>query len=180
VIRPDLLSYKSWCGYWNNNFLPVSVRLFVFQLVNNSLPVKARLMHRNNPQVDDCCSCCATGFDVRQRETFRHVFFECPPTISCIESFRNKYGRGNTEWLFFGINNSGNYCPVENLISILLLYSIWHTRSTNRRVGWLTVEDNMVFLYKGILKANAKLRIMTNNSNNGWCRHWGDDQHGRG
>jgi len=183
VIKPDLNTYKWWCGYWNSNFLPISIRLFVLQLVNNSLPVKARLAHRTDQYIDESCSVCAAGFDVRQRETFRHVFFECPSTTMVIEAYGNKYNGGNAvtdAWLLFGISANETYCPAENLISLLLLYSIWYTRLNNKRVGWLTIEDNMSFLYKGILKASKKCLEMTNNSNNGWCRHWGENRHGRG
>jgi len=74
--KPQWSTYGGWCGFWNISHLPVSVRLFAFQLINNSLPVKARLTHRNRHiGIDESCDFCATGYEVKNRETFKHVFF---------------------------------------------------------------------------------------------------------
>jgi len=183
--KPENFPYGEWCSLWNNASLPIPVRLFVFQLNGNSLPVKARLSHRRRlVGIDEGCNTCAAGFDVKTRETFKHVFFECEPVRSVINSYNRKYNgneAASMSDIFFGTDRSGEYNIITHLIGILLLYNIWQIKVSNRRIGWLTVEENMFQIFEAIVKCNKNIYTLACNSNHSWCRHWSErQQHGRG
>ena len=79
---------------WTNNFLPIEVRLFAYQLFNNSLPVGATMGNRyviNNNVDTNCPFCTVPGFNLPLRETFGHLFFECPATKIVYEQFKARY-----------------------------------------------------------------------------------------
>ena len=73
---------KHIVGMWKKSYLPIAVRIFAFQLVNNSLAVGARLGNRYardaGRQVEvNCMLCKDDNYNLPIRETFSHLFFEC-------------------------------------------------------------------------------------------------------
>ena len=80
---------------WTKSYLPVPVRMFAYQLVNNTLPVGARLGNRYlndvNRAIDtNCPFCTSAGYNLPLRETFSHLFFECSLTNSLLKKFWEK------------------------------------------------------------------------------------------
>jgi hypothetical protein len=73
-------------GSWNWSFLGNRIRTFCFQFFNNSLSVGARLNARYRAGgivIDDRCSFCVkSGINAPGRETFTHLFYDCPQLIS--------------------------------------------------------------------------------------------------
>jgi hypothetical protein len=73
-------------GSWNWSFLGNRIRTFCFQFFNNYLSVGARLNARYRAGgivIDDRCSFCVkSGIKVPGRETFTHMFYDCPQLIS--------------------------------------------------------------------------------------------------
>ena len=79
-------------GTWNYSIWPVKISSFIYQLFHNSLPVAARLgnRYRNVPdtEIDERCFWCTiNNFNVPGRETFGHVYFECPTTSEVLKNF---------------------------------------------------------------------------------------------
>jgi len=184
IAMPEMLSFRGWTGFWSNGYLPVGMRLFSFQMVNNCLPVKSRLSHR--PQyinINQGCDFCLTGAGARCRETFKHVFFECEPVLAVLAAFERKYCNAGQlrNHMLFGLDINGNYDEVYNLIYYLLLYNIWNSRIHSKRIGWLTIEENMLLMFGAIIRSNKRLENLITVNNNLWCRHWCERHgHGRG
>ena len=80
-----------------------------------------------------------------------------------------------------------NCDEVEYLALLLMLYCIWTSRY-QRKISYTKIENNMEFLFSGIIKSCTRLKNLSNTSASLWCRHWGrtgDDgeegvRHGRG
>jgi hypothetical protein len=78
VPDPDLSGVLH--SIWNIHVLPNNLRVFAFQIYNNSLATNTRLAarYRADPVVrinDGCAFCIAGGLAVPAREDFFHVFF---------------------------------------------------------------------------------------------------------
>jgi hypothetical protein len=73
---------KAMHGCWNWSFLGNKIRMFCFQFFNNSLSIGARLQARyaaGGVIIDDRCTFCVkSGSLVPGRETFIHLFYDCP------------------------------------------------------------------------------------------------------
>ena len=175
--------------FWTRSYLPLDLRLFSFQLFNNSLPVGARLGNRYLLDPDrvidvSCQFCTVPGFNLPLRETFKHLFFECPTTGNILEQFRNKYWPDEntetvTKLILYGTKNGKRIDSIRQVVSILFLHCIWKARS-RKKISFATVENNMEFIFTSIVKNNKKLTIKANCSNFSWCRTWWRDGDGDG
>ena len=163
---------------WTKNYLPVPVRIFAYQLVNNTLPVGARLGARYlndvNRAIDtNCPFCTSAGYNLPLRETFSHLFLECSLTISLLKKFRDKYwpmvSLDDIKWMIFLCKNTDdkNMNLVDSLIMLLFLFCIWNCR-IRKKISFATVENNMEFLFQGILKANKNIKEMANENMSLW------------
>ena len=191
INTPEPYEGKNIVGFWNKNYLPIAVRIFAFQLVNNSLAVGARLGNRYVRDVDrqidvNCMLCKDDNYNLPIRETFRHLFFECKVTNNVFSLFRAKYLQGigldsARKLIFLGITDENNFSEIHLLVSVLFLFCVWKCRAS-KKISFATVENNMEFYYSGILKQNRFLLDQAVNSNYEWCRHWyrGEDDHGEG
>jgi hypothetical protein len=85
VEKPDSFTLSILYSSWSWTFLSNRFRTFCFQYVNNSLGIKTRIAARyrnRNVVLDDSCTFCLKK-NVRNpsRETFMHLFYECPCII---------------------------------------------------------------------------------------------------
>ena len=92
---------SSFLGIWNYSFWPVKISTFTYQLYSNSLLVAARTGNRYcniaEADIDERCFQFMSGnFNVPWRETFSHVFFECPTTAAIYAHFCAKFLNGNS------------------------------------------------------------------------------------
>ena len=190
TAKPTVEQISGIIGYWNKSYLPISIRMFLFQLYNNSLPVKARVYHRTNNQgnaFDQGCKICSNGYNVPLRETFNHLYFDCTTTTGILNRYIEKYNMLYTDEIaiknlvFYGIKLDGTSDEISYISSILLLYSIWQFRNTSNRINFLTIEENMMYLFNGVVKCNKRIENMVITNDNTWCRNWRCNwQQGRG
>ena len=83
---------KRILSWWTRTYLPIEVRVFAYQLCNNSLPVGARMENRyrlgaNRIVNSNCPFCTVDNYNVPCRETFRHLYLDCTETqkvMKCI------------------------------------------------------------------------------------------------
>ena len=139
--------------------------------------------------IDVNCQFCTTpGFNLPIRETFKHLFFECPTTGNMLEKFRSKYWPNETtesvtKLILYGTRNGKKIDITEHLVAILFLHSIWKARC-QKKISFFTAENNMDFWFTSIVKNNRMLTNQANASNCFWCRtRWRDgdgDEHGHG
>ena len=86
-----------------------------------------------------------------------------------------------------GQKGGKNIDEIECIVLILLLYCIWTARY-QKKISYAKIENNMVFLFQGIIQSSVRLKQKANNCVSLWCRTWrgaveeqGDGvQHGHG
>ena len=179
-------------GTWNYSIWPVKISSFIYQLFHNSLPVAARLgnRYRNVPdtEIDERCFWCTiNNFNVPGRETFGHVYFECPTTSEVLEKFCTKYvdaTYNETErrtLIFFGMDKDQKVDNIWQIVGLLLLYCIWEGKIRRRAISYLTIESNLFFFFDSIAENHKWVKTLAVNKNDNWCRNWrGRAEHGRG
>jgi len=178
MVRGKLL------GTWNHSFWPSRIKVFLFQLYNNSLPVRARLgnrYHRDpNINIDERCRLCIGGTGAGQRETFAHIFFQCPviSSLLCmfgtrfIENHNNNRKEFTIKRLILGHDKDGDYSVIECIISSLFFYELWNVKLRGGRTSLPTIVSNMEFIFDGIIKCNKSLYDLAVLTDNTWCRIW--------
>jgi hypothetical protein len=78
VLTVSLL--KNSLGVWNISFLGNSLREFFFKCRNNYLLVNTRVAAFDNTVDPHCTFCRIRNCNLLPRETFTHLFFDCPTT----------------------------------------------------------------------------------------------------
>ena len=153
-------------------------------MYNNSLPVGARLGNRYrrdaNLNIDERCRLCLVGTGAGQRETFSHVFFQCPSTNGILLNFCNRYindfDQNNIDRtlkrFILGHDNDGEFSLIDSVIFVLFFYEIWNGRQRSGRFSLPTIVLNMEFNFDGIIKSSSKLFDLALLIDNEWCRNW--------
>ena len=173
----------SFLGIWNYSFWPVKISTFTYQLYNNSLPVAARTGNRYRnvalADIDERCFwCMSENFNVPGRETFSHVFFECPTTAAIYANFCAKFINGNSTALqkrlliFFGMDEEEKVDQIMQIVGILLMFCIWEGKTRRKSLSYFTVECNMFFYFDNIIDNNKWLKSVLMTKDDIWCRYW--------
>ena len=182
-------------GTWNLSFLPLNIRNFSFQLFNNSLPIGSRLVNRYRDHAaeinESCTFCCISKTGVPYRETFFHLFFECPSVSGTIANFVAKYvsnslnHRDIVKFIFTGIEGTEKHELVDRVINVLFLYEIWCCKTHRKIPSFTTIEFNMHNHFDILVENNSRFKNSVLKNNNKWCRLWRQKHghahgHGRG
>ena len=173
----------SYLGLWSKYYWPVNVSSFVYQLFSNSLPVAARLSNRyrvdQNIDIDERCVWCrGDGFNVPARETFGHLFFDCPTTYTLLKKFADKYLPPNISEaeikraVFLGLDLGGRKDDIMQMVGIVFLYCIWIGKIRRRPISFPTIEENMFLIFDGIADSYKWVSDMATNSDDYWSRNW--------
>jgi zinc-binding in reverse transcriptase len=65
-------------SWWRRHFMPNRMRDFLYKMVSNTLNVNARLANYAAHADASCTFCKMNGFLPVERETFAHLFYQCP------------------------------------------------------------------------------------------------------
>ena len=172
-----------YLGLWNKSFWPVRISNFLYQLFSNSLPVAARLGNRykNDPlqTIDERCGWCSRdGYNVPERETFNHIYFDCPTTSKLLAQFSDKYLDPNfsqaerVKAIFFGQTNLGDRDDILQITGIIFAYCIWAGKLRKKAISFFTIEENMFFLFDGIANSNSWVKKIVETKDDNWSRLW--------
>jgi exonuclease III len=179
---PNIISLQHNLGLWNNCFIPIGIRNFAMQLFRNSLPVGARLNHRTPFEINEGCRLCSKkvreGIQfVPDRETFQHFFLHCEVTSNLLRIFCDNYyptlaDNDRKNLVYLGLDTDGNYSVSDRIVTLLLLFEIWQSR-TNKSVSSIaTIELNMVQNMQCMLANCKKLKNIFCSTNSLWFRRW--------
>lgn len=191
IVDPDLteILHSLWtCGNLSN-----SVRMFSFQLYNNSLGIGARMAARYRNEgifIDQRCRFCVKGrVGVPMREDFKHLFVDCTIIHSVVDNFLS------TDHMLILTSDDGSrnllkttgirpgkppiYMFFSILTALLVNFMIWQYR--NRKIipslASLTFDVDTLF---ALAASGGKLAKMAENCNLSVCRRWRESGHGRG
>ena len=127
------------------------------------------------------------NFNVPDRETFTHVYFNCPTTSKLLAQFSEKYLDPNfsqeerVKAVLLGLTNLGNKDELLQIIGIIFVYCIWAGKLRKKAISFYTIEDNMFFLFDGMANSNNWLKRIVETKDDNWSRYWrGRTGSGRG
>jgi hypothetical protein len=167
---------------WGLSYFPNKMRDFLFKFFNNTLGVNARIGNYN-PNINQSCTfCLLKGVLPAQRETFVHVFYDCPAVQDARRKFFEIFFKDmnldsdlkERQLLFFGV------CPVKQDNTCLFLrsliftwhYVIWEAKLSKRLLSSHIAMHNLTFLLKNMLMYSGRLRYAKTNSCLLLCRNW--------
>ena len=169
-------------GLWNISFLPIEIRVFAFQFFNNAIATGDRLgnRYRDTGQVIDgsCAFCRAGGSMVPARETFIHIFLDCPYIRDKIDDFCTTYLEGSIDLpairtkLFTGTDSNGFINLPVLILSILFFFEIWNNKKKCVVPSMPTLIVNIEYNFDAVVACSSFFKNLVLNSNSVWCRHW--------
>jgi len=155
-------------GFWNSSYLPMNIRVFVFQFFNNAISTGDRLCNRYRNIVQDiagsCAFCRASGCGVPARETFAHVFLDCPFIRDKIDNFCMTYLGGMPAdpdirtLLFTGIDGTDNINVISLVLSVLFFNEIWSSKKKCTVPSLPTIMFNVEFNFNTIVACNTRIK----------------------
>jgi hypothetical protein len=183
---------KALYGCWNWNFLGNRMRTFCFQFYNNSLSVGARLRARyvaGGVNIDDRCSfCIKAGYAVPGRETFIHLFFECPQLIRIrdfiIRTYHTASEDERTKKMFCvaGYNHVGSvtYNFFVLMTSIFYNYIIWQSRNKKTIPSIATICNEIDNYFDNAAICSKFVYDLALENGTPICRRWRERHNRRG
>ncbi len=150
-------------GMWNCSFLPNDYREFLFKERNNCLGLNSRVAHFQENTTDQCSFCRILNQDTNNRETFPHLFLDCPVIRTALNGFLRLSGsniQGNDPNLkfcyWFGMYNN------EHNKSLALVFStfrfcIWKFRLRKRIPRSIELFEILDTLLQNIEKIKPKI-----------------------
>jgi hypothetical protein len=132
---PDPESLGTILSLWNCSFLPNDIREFIFKERNNCLALNNRAAHYVQNISDKCSFCRIINHETNTRESFSHLFFDCPITNLVLNGFLRISGlriQGNDPNIrniyWNGIVN-GSLNKDLFLINNIFRYCIWKSKT---------------------------------------------------
>jgi len=170
TVVPDSETVKFHMGLWNCAFLPNDFREFIFKERNNCLRLNNRVANFRQNVSDKCCFCRIINPDTGTRESFSHLFLECPVTRVALNGFLRLSGnilQGNNpeikNILWYGILN-GNLDKDAALVMALFKFCIWKSKLRKRIPRALEIYDLIQNLLATIVNLRPKIRLSMSNN----------------
>jgi hypothetical protein len=155
--------FLSW---WGNNFLKNRSREFIFKYSHNMLSVNSRLSHYGNNINESCTLCSMNGALPVPRETFLHLFLDCP----VVEELHNKLSEDfwpglmldnlavkKNLWLF-GTGTGFNNLFVQVTIGTVQQY-IWECKVKKHPISFNSAKTFVLEHLRDYVRISNKLRI---------------------
>jgi hypothetical protein len=158
-------------GLWNRSFLQNEMREFLFKEHNNCLGLNNRTVHFLANTNDKCSFCRIINPETTQKESFRHLFFDCPITRTALYGFihlsrlqiqRNDPNLKNIFW--YGKTNTTE-CTDLLLIFEIFRYCIWKCKLRKTIPRSLDITDTVSTILGTVLKIRPKIKDKMRNNN---------------
>jgi hypothetical protein len=168
IESKETLSF--YLGLWNCSFLPNDLREFLFKERNNCLGLNGRVAHFLADVTDKCCQCRILNPDTANKETFNHLFLDCPVTRAALNGFLRLAGniiQGNNPDLkniyWHGILG-GELNKNLGLTFSLFRFCIWKFKLRKRIPRALEIFELVNSLLSTIVKIKPKIGQSFRNS----------------
>ena len=114
---------EGWRRIWRLS-IPHKVKIFVWRLCRNNVPVRIRLMHKGVRLPITCPVCNA------DKEHLLHLFFDCRFAENCWQSVDLKYDMREAYSVSDCLLHESAIAKYEDIVSIcLVLWGIWFWRN---------------------------------------------------
>jgi hypothetical protein len=167
-FTPTVETYlKNWVGAWKINALTNDLKYFIFQCRFNTLPTNNRL-HAYRLEIDPRCTFCKIKDDKTDtRDSFCHLFYNCPTTISLLKEFFKKLDISfnddiyNRDIYWYGIYDKDDMCVSTltcfNITFDVFRYILYKFRARKIVPGFVDLYDQVLFVIKCICNTNKKI-----------------------
>ena len=117
---------------WNNTMLNNKIRTFLFKFYNNILGLNSRVAKFNNVIDPSCTFCTANKLFPAEKESFSHLFYNCPTTNKLLLTFLARFFTINsltaTEFFASKINEKEDDNKALQLALDIFRYYIWNCK----------------------------------------------------
>jgi hypothetical protein len=168
---PSEIIAKNFVSGWNCSFLDNNFRDFIFKCHNNLLKTGDRLSHILTNYNDSCFLCRNLVSSTEWRETFRHIFWDCPVTSNILKRFNAHFKiiptdnttKFNKLYWFGDRNDQLDKCAL--LLYDIFRYQLWCMKQ--RKIYDLqSIIDNTVNMLNAIFVVKPSLCQTFRNNNN--------------
>jgi hypothetical protein len=188
---PDKFGISIAYSSWSWHFLSNRIRTFSFQFFNNSLGTNTRIAarYRNRQGVpNDLCTFCVKSGSVNpQRETFLHIFYDCPQIIAVRDrafgTFFPPIANEQEKRLCYmsGIaKNAGDDRYIFILTSLLINYTVWQFKLKKIIPSIASIVSDVDSLFESVTLVSETVRTIAGTNASPLCRRWTAARHGRG
>jgi exonuclease III len=176
-------------GYWYRYGVSNKLSEFLFKFINNLLGLNSRVHHFNRLVNEACTFCSISNRIPAPRETFSHIFFDCPETDQTLKRFEAKYLVNlnlDTEvkrrmFWFLGLK-SGQVIENNRFLQIsagTIMFYVWDCKLRKSKQSFAGCL-NFYFFHLDILrKLSAKFKDEMMGTDLDLCRYW-DGERPRG
>jgi hypothetical protein len=171
---------------WNTFGASNKLREFAFKFCNNILGINSRVSHFNRFVNDACTFCTINGHFPAPRESFKHVFYDCPESQHTIAEFENKYlaalnlhnEEQRTLFWFFGalkrdLTDSRKFF---SLTAITVLFYIWDCKLRKCRQSSASCLNFYFYHMDIIRRISPSLRDEMSKIDLDLCRYWNGER----
>jgi hypothetical protein len=158
---------KHLLDWWCHQFMPNRMRDFLFKFISNTLSVNARLANYMEHADAGCTFCKMEGPLPVTRETFVHLFHECPITAKihskvleqyCPELILNNEAEKKSLWLL-GLLTPANRqfnLYLQILIGTVNFY-VWECKIKKCKLSWNSCDTFCKEKVGAMMKISSKL-----------------------
>jgi exonuclease III len=175
---------------WQQWGVANKVKEFSYKFFNNLLGIKSRIGHFVARVDEGCTFCTLRSMIPTPRETFFHLFFECPETDRTLKGFEDRYlsslnldnVSARTLFWFFGTipdNLESRDSIFFRLTMIIVQYYVWDCKLQKRNQSLSSCLDFYFFHMEIVRKVNKKVSKTMSKVNLDLCRYW-QTERGRG
>jgi hypothetical protein len=190
---PEKNRIQAMHGCWNWSFLGNRIRTFCFQFFNNSLSIGSRLQARyaaGGAVIDDRCTFCVkSGSGVPGRETFFHLFYDCPYLVNLQSQYMSIYlvyvndDVSKKLGCIAGCITAGT--SIDNffilMTSIFFYCTIWQWKLMNKVIPSIaTVCMEIDNHFDNAILCSNLVKNLATDSRTPVCRRWRERTNGRG
>jgi hypothetical protein len=188
---PDKYGVSLAYSCWNWQFLSNRIRTFCFQFFNNSLGlntrIAARYRNRQGGINDTCTFCVRSGSANPQRESFSHIFYDCPQIAvvrnRAFSTYFPPVANENEKRLCYmsGIaRNAGDDRFIFILTAVLINYTVWQYKLKKIVPSIASVTMDVDNLFESAVSVSDSLKEVASTNASPLCRRWAAARHGRG
>jgi hypothetical protein len=149
-------------GMWTLNFFPSDIKTFLFKLYHNILGLNSRVHHINGDRDPSCTFCCKAKNLPAERETFQHLFWDCPSVNTIIIKFFEVFFRDGVEptkeYFLYGTAPGQRYNNAVAVVCAVLKYTLWVIKLKKKLPVWTYVKCEFQYHLNTILGVSRKFR----------------------
>ena len=170
---PPLETLENCLGAWYRSSLQNNMREFLFKFRNNQLPLNNRVNAYDDNADPRCSFCRIVDNQSTTRESFKHLFYECPVTSNLLGHFVQKFvpvprmdtvNFKNMYWYGTFPENQHAEKPILFIMDCFR-FTLWSFKTRRRIPNYLLFDREMDFLIMTTLDRTKEFKYKVANIN---------------